>query len=156
MIVTRDEKGNVTKVVITEKEYDETCKDYKGVITEDDAVFWGDDGDIESERKFIGKRTWMPPFWVFGYTCLLAESNAFEIIETPKDETDYIMKSFASWLVWANEEYKHFHWDAYWKPSSFTGFKDWLPSVFKDHKPDVRSLYEKFCKEYNVTPCEDF
>lgn len=152
MIVTRDEKGNVTKVVITQKEFGETCGDYKSVITEEDAIFWGKDGDVESGRKFIGKRTWMPPCWVYGYTCLLVEGKAFGIIETPKDETDFILKSYSSWLSWANDKWKKGDWYDY-KPTSFECFKGWLSMGFKDHKNKAQSLYEKFCKKYGITAC---
>lgn len=60
MQVIRDNDGKVTKVIITEKEYDETSKDYKG--------------------EHDGKRSWMPPFDVFGTTCSLTEGSMLEII----------------------------------------------------------------------------
>ena len=40
MQVIRNDKGEVTKVIITKKEYDKTSKDYKG--------------------EHDGKRSWMP------------------------------------------------------------------------------------------------
>lgn len=149
MIVIRDKKGNVTKVVITQREYDDTSKDYKGLITKDDMPFYNND------IKKIGKRTWMPPVWVYGYTCLLVEGKAFEIIETPKDETDFIIKSFWSWLLMANDRYNRGDWD-YYKPSSYESFFNWLSMEFGANNPEARTLYDKFCKEYNVTPSEKY
>ena len=68
MQVIRNDKGEVTKVIITEKEFAETSKDYKG--------------------EHDGKRSWMPPFDVFGTTCSLTEGPGFEIID------DYHSKKF--------------------------------------------------------------
>ena len=64
MQVIRNDKGEVTKVIITKKEYDETSKDYKG--------------------EHDGKRSWMPPFDVFGTTCSLTEGPGLEIIDKPR------------------------------------------------------------------------
>lgn len=64
MQVIRNDKGEVTKVIITEKEFAETSKDYKG--------------------EHDGKRSWMPPFDVFGTTCSLTEGPRFEIIDKPR------------------------------------------------------------------------
>lgn len=64
MQVIRNDKGEVTKVIITEKEYAETHKDFKG--------------------KHDGKRTWIAPFDVSEMTMQLTEGKDLEIV----DDTD--------------------------------------------------------------------
>lgn len=66
MQVIRDNNGKVTKVIITEKEYDETHKDFKG--------------------KHDGQRTWIAPFDVSEITMQLTEGRDLEIIDDPNEK----------------------------------------------------------------------
>ena len=66
MQVIRNDKGEVTKVIITEKEYAETHKDFKG--------------------KHDGKRTWIAPFDVSEITMQLTDGINLEIIDDPNEK----------------------------------------------------------------------
>lgn len=66
MEVIRDNEGKVTKVIITEKEYAETHKDFKG--------------------KHDGKRTWIAPFDVSEMTMQLTEGKDLEIVDDPDEK----------------------------------------------------------------------
>lgn len=75
MEVIRDNDGKVTKVIITEKEYAETHKDFKG--------------------KHDGKRTWIAPFDVSEMTMQLTEGKDLEIVDDP-DEKKFWCHYFGS------------------------------------------------------------
>lgn len=62
---------------IAQSVYDNTHKDYKGVWTTE-RYDWDDWEEVR--EQYIGKRTWMPPFYVFNCTCLCIEGQNFEII----------------------------------------------------------------------------
>lgn len=63
------------RVVIAASVYENTHDDFKGVWTSD----WR-----EEDKKYLGKRTWMPPFEIYNTTCLIVEGFALDII--PDDE----------------------------------------------------------------------
>lgn len=68
-------------VYVSESEYDGYPDSYKGVW---DVERW-DIADWESKReKYIGKRTIMPPFALFGHTCLMIEGIGMEIVSDEK------------------------------------------------------------------------
>lgn len=58
------------KAIIAESVYKDTHNDFKGV--------W----NIEQEgcEKYMGKRVWMPPCYLFHSTCLLIEDFTLDII----------------------------------------------------------------------------
>lgn len=58
------------KVIIAVSVYNDTHKDFKGI--------W--DTEREGCEKYMGKRTWMPPFDLFNSTCLLIEDFGLDII----------------------------------------------------------------------------
>lgn len=70
-------------VVIAQSVYDNTHKDFKGVW---DAERYDWDNWEQVRDKYMGKRTWMPPYSLFNGTCLLVEGMGLEII--PDDEFD--------------------------------------------------------------------
>ena len=57
-------------VIIAESVYAKTHSAYKGVWTT----------EREGCEEYMGKRTWMPPFYLFNTTCLLIEGYALTII----------------------------------------------------------------------------
>lgn len=80
-------KTEDVSVIIAQSEYDNTHKGFKGVWTTERYDFpnW----DTERE-KYIGKRTWMPPFSLLNTSCLLVEGQNFEIVSD--EEFDMIAK----------------------------------------------------------------
>lgn len=65
------------KIYISQSVYDHTHKDFKGVWTTER---WDTDNWEHDRKKYIGKRTWMPPYDLLGKTCLLVEGQGFEIV----------------------------------------------------------------------------
>ena len=72
------------QVFIPQSLYDSTHSDFKGVWTSE-RYDWPDWETIRD--RYVGKRTWMPPCWLFGSTCLLIEGQNFTILpDTEFDE----------------------------------------------------------------------
>lgn len=64
-------------VFISEQVYANTPNDFKDVWS---AERWDWPDWEEIKDSYMGKRTWMPPFWLFNKTCLLVEGQEFEIL----------------------------------------------------------------------------
>ena len=80
---------NGSMVYVSQSQYDNTPKDFKGVW---DVERW-DLPDWESKReRYMGKRTIMPPFSLFDTTCLLIEGNGMEIV------SDDVFDEIREWL----------------------------------------------------------
>lgn len=58
------------KAIIAESVYNDTHDDFKGV--------WST--EREGCEKYMGKRTWMPPYYLFNSACLLIEDFSLAII----------------------------------------------------------------------------
>lgn len=80
--MTRIWKGE-KETIISQSTYDATFDDFKGIWTSER---WDWDNWTQIRGQYIGKRTWMPPCALFGYTCLLVEGHNFRIL--PDKEFD--------------------------------------------------------------------
>ena len=74
-------------VIIAQSVYDNTPNDYKGVWDTErhDIPNWD-----KIREMYIGKRTWMPPFDLFGHSCLCIEGMGLEIISDAEFDMTYI------------------------------------------------------------------
>lgn len=70
-------------VIISESTYANTHDDFKGVW---EVERWDIDGWEDIRSKYMGKRTWMPPCSLFGYTCLLVEGCTLMIVSDEEYE----------------------------------------------------------------------
>ena len=77
--IVKTDKG----VVIAQSVYDNTHRDFKGVW-DCERTDWEDWEQVKD--KYMGKRTWMPPFGLYNTTCLLVEGMGLEIL--PDEEFD--------------------------------------------------------------------
>lgn len=77
--IVKNENG----VFIAESVYENTHRDFKSVWT---CERWDWEKWEEIRDQYIGKRTWMPPFYLFNTTCLLVEGQNFTIL--PDEEFD--------------------------------------------------------------------
>lgn len=71
------------ETIISQSTYDATHKDFKGVWN---VERWDWDNWEQVKDQYMGKRIWMPPFALFGHTCLLLEGQSFRIL--PDNEFD--------------------------------------------------------------------
>ena len=76
-------------VYVSQSRYDNTSKDFKGVW---DIERWDLPNWAEQREKYMGKRTIMPPFDLFGTTCLLIEGQGMEIV------SDEAFNEIKEWL----------------------------------------------------------
>lgn len=71
-------------IVIPKSLYDDTHEDFKGTFegnwNECNEHYGGNWEEYVKKCPHIGKRTWMPPLFLFGCTCLIVESDRFKII----------------------------------------------------------------------------
>lgn len=71
-------------VIIAQSVYDNTPNDYKGVWDTEryDIPNWD-----KIREMYIGKRTWMPPFDLFGHSCLCIEGRSLTIVSDEEFDT---------------------------------------------------------------------